>query len=1078
MPTLTGGNDTYNAPLGFVDVNGGAGTDTIIIDYSSLTLPVLYGWDGWTLVYDDATNQVRFTGFERVVITGGSNDDDIRGLDDAANSDILRGGAGNDDLTPGRGADSVDGGTGTDRILIDYAGLPSAGHSIVLQAGVTTTVATTNLKITDVERISFTGSNSGGDDSIDTSAFAADDYVYANVGNDTVSLGRGIDRTDGSGGEDLLIIDYSALTVDLASWEVSSWRHFGDQVGGTHRTEFLGFERFSIRGGSGNDAIRGGDGIDTLIGGAGNDTITAGTGSAADSIDGGAGRDQWVFDFRLSPVAVQLDLSNPLAQSVTTGAAIAGIEQVDGRFGGGNDSAVLGAGQYDDTLDMGSGDDTVSTGRGLDSIQGGSGGADRLIVDWSAVATAITWSDLGLGWSRMASTDGLTRLDHAGFEEFDIRGGTKGDDLRGGATGSDTIRGGAGNDTIATYQGDAVVDGGTGVDYWSADLSAKTVSVVIGLTASQTASQGVAAGLDIRNIERIAITTGIGNDRIDASGQNGSDSATLGSGNDTFVAGLGQDTADGGQGSDLLVLDYSTIAAKLLWTDLGSGWAQLATAAPGAGSIRFAGFETYDVSLGTAADVFHAGAGNDTLRGGQGDDTIDAGSGADSIDGGAGRDLVSANWSGLGVTPVSLVLSAGGSATVGGANATLAGVEDIDLTTGSGDDLIDASAIAGGNTDLATGSGNDTVLVGDGRGRIDLGGGNDILSISFAGATSAVRNVDIGGGWFRVSDLEGTNRIDYAGVEFLSLTGGSAADKLFGLAKSDTLSGGAGDDILVGGQGDDLLTGGAGADIFRIGPSWSSLGIDTITDAASGDRIRIDYAVSLTGPVTLGNGTAVANGRVQLEVTNGPTGPVTNLYIGLDTSAGAADAVVRLVGTYAPGDFTVSGRLISVLAGSSSSGSAGADLLVGGLGNDLLNGLDGNDVLYGQDSADTLNGGAGLDTLTGGADRDVLTGGTEADHFAYANLQESPVGSLYRDVIADFGVGADRIDLSAIDANPVLGGDQAFAFIGTAGFSGAAGQLRDAGGGIAELDVNGDGLADWQVACTGFGAFAATHFIL
>jgi Ca2+-binding RTX toxin-like protein len=56
----------------------------------------------------------------------------------------------------------------------------------------------------------------------------------------------------------------------------------------------------------------------------------------------------------------------------------------------------------------------------------------------------------------------------------------------------------------------------------------------------------------------------------------------------------------------------------------------------------------------------------------------------------------------------------------------------------------------------------------------------------------------------------------------------------------------------------------------------------------------------------------------------------------------------------------------------------------------------------------TLTGGAGADTLNASQGNDVLTGGAGNDHFVFAKEPWSP------DVITDFQVGHDKLDLSAI----------------------------------------------------------------
>jgi hypothetical protein len=71
------------------------------------------------------------------------------------------------------------------------------------------------------------------------------------------------------------------------------------------------------------------------------------------------------------------------------------------------------------------------------------------------------------------------------------------------------------------------------------------------------------------------------------------------------------------------------------------------------------------------------------------------------------------------------------------------------------------------------------------------------------------------------------------------------------------------------------------------------------------------------------------------------------------------------------------------------------------------------------------------------------------------------------DLIGDFQSGVDKVDLSRIDANAGAAGDQAFSWIGSAAFTGAAGELRtyDQGGyRWVAGDTDGDGNADFAIA--------------
>jgi hypothetical protein len=86
------------------------------------------------------------------------------------------------------------------------------------------------------------------------------------------------------------------------------------------------------------------------------------------------------------------------------------------------------------------------------------------------------------------------------------------------------------------------------------------------------------------------------------------------------------------------------------------------------------------------------------------------------------------------------------------------------------------------------------------------------------------------------------------------------------------------------------------------------------------------------------------------------------------------------------------------------------------------------------------------------------------------------------DFITDFLQSqSDKISLSALDANTMLAGDQAFSFIGTANFSQSAGQLRyyqSGGDTYVSGDVNGDGVGDFAIAVDALVTFQSSDFII
>jgi serralysin len=150
-------------------------------------------------------------------------------------------------------------------------------------------------------------------------------------------------------------------------------------------------------------------------------------------------------------------------------------------------------------------------------------------------------------------------------------------------------------------------------------------------------------------------------------------------------------------------------------------------------------------------------------------------------------------------------------------------------------------------------------------------------------------------------------------------------------------------------------------------------------------------------------------------------------------------------------------------------GETGNDTINGGAGNDSLQGGGGNDSLDGDTGDDTINGGAGNDWLYGRAGNDKINGGAGTDHlvgdsgddtYDFDATGDSAAGAS-RDVIHNFDFEdvdtGDKIDVSTIDANVNLAGNQSFKFIGTAPLTGA-GQISvfDAAGGKTFIQLNTD----------------------
>jgi len=162
-------------------------------------------------------------------------------------------------------------------------------------------------------------------------------------------------------------------------------------------------------------------------------------------------------------------------------------------------------------------------------------------------------------------------------------------------------------------------------------------------------------------------------------------------------------------------------------------------------------------------------------------------------------------------------------------------------------------------------------------------------------------------------------------------------------------------------------------------------------------------------------------------------------------------------------------------------GGKGKDKLKGENGNDTLEGGKGNDKLFGGKGNDTMNGGNGKDKLYNGLGSDEFSGGNGNDTFIFGKTSEL-VSTGDDNVITDFTVGSDTIDLSGIDANSSESGSQSFVFIGGDDFNESARDLRVEEVGTNEYsiqgDVDGDGIADFDILVQSSVALTSDDFIL
>ncbi|QNM83783.1 M10 family metallopeptidase C-terminal domain-containing protein [Sphingomonas sabuli] len=456
----------------------------------------------------------------------------------------------------------------------------------------------------------------------------------------------------------------------------------------------------------------------------------------------------------------------------------------------------------------------------------------------------------------------------------------------------------------------------------------------------------------------------------------------------------------------------------------------------------------------SAANFLDSGSGNDTLQGNAGDDRLAPGQGSNTVNGGAGSDTVDYS---VGMTAgVSVNLVTGLASTQGGAGTdTLISIENVRGTTyadtlqgNTGNNVLDGR----GGSDTMTGlAGDDTYYVdaaGDSIAEV-AGGGSDTVysSINFALAANIENLI-----------LTGTA---------VSATGNGAINRIVGNASNNILNGGAGADIMRGGAGNDTYY------VDNVGErlaEFAGQGRDLVYSSVSFALSSNFENLTLTGSAVRASGNNLAN---QLTGTNGNN--VLNGGLGADVMTGAGGNDIYYVEN--AGDHTVEAsgggrdRVYSTVAWSLEA--AVEDLFlrgtasIAGRGNAIDNvivGNGGNNVLDGRAGADSLRGSLGSDTFT------FRTG-------EFGGMSASTA-----DRVMDFShAQGDRLDFHLVDANAALAGDQAFAFIGTGAFTGAAGQLRyqmSNGNTYVYGDTNGDGAADFMVRLDGSHTLVGGDFIL
>lgn len=415
-----------------------------------------------------------------------------------------------------------------------------------------------------------------------------------------------------------------------------------------------------------------------------------------------------------------------------------------------------------------------------------------------------------------------------------------------------------------------------------------------------------------------------------------------------------------------------------------------------------------------AKQILAGGAGHDILNGSNGDDTLVLTAGGDHLFGNAGNDRFSVSGTVYGTPQTETQPQT--------FDGLLEGGDGIDTLNVRGSVIlrdvtlhnIEKLALSPLEVTVLPANSAPYTLTSPAQLITDTSVSGERPDLEIGGTGTLTLN--LAGQRFNGSDIA----IEEGTAIAFTINGSTKADNIVGTSGAETIVGNGGADVIFGAAGDDHLLGGVGNDYLQgdAGDDWldGGLGDDVLVGGAGRDVA--DYS-ALSIP-SAAPGTSALGVTVDLGIT-----------VRQDTHLGGQDKLSGVEG---------------------------------------LLGTSYTDLLIGNEQANNLFGNMGDDRLIGGGGADALFGNSGADVFAYRALSDSAPGATTRDTIWDFTHSeGDRIDLSSVDANSRLAGDQAF-YLGGSSFTRHAGeiiQIQQGGDTVIRADVNGDAIADFALLLHG-----------
>ena len=439
--------------------------------------------------------------------------------------------------------------------------------------------------------------------------------------------------------------------------------------------------------------------------------------------------------------------------------------------------------------------------------------------------------------------------------------------------------------TLTLADGTSTVDGGGGTDTVTVDWSASTGDTY-GYRYDATNSDfvylynyGQNIYIQMYSIELLKVKFGSGSD-------------------DFSIGGSGRIVElDGGQGSDFLHAHFEDSTANISFT-LNTA-ANAVSTFVGQGS-KISNFERVDITTGSGNDSLTGGAGNDTLTGGSGNDSLTGGDGNDILDAGTGTNTVNGGGGDDTIYSSGIDTINGGSgfdrwygnyqALTTGLTVTQTGSDAYTLSNGSSVAAIEA-------IDLTTGSGNDSFTLGQvWQSSIYAGDGTDSLTLDWSDSdgTSGYQN----GAWYgsgsygSMYDYTTNASIGYYGIETLTIRQGTGDDSFSAFFQDD------GDGLtdmlsLDGGAGSDYAYFDFGSTTTAISFALNTVAGSTSTFVGQGSSVtnieRVDiYTGSGNDSLTGGDGNDILDAGTGTNTVNGGGGDDTIYSSGIDTINGGS----------------------------------------------------------------------------------------------------------------------------------------------------------------------------------------------